>query len=188
MTIEVIASTDEAAWEEAATVYAQLRADAGLPPAAPAGGYVAPPPLVHLREARHDELLRTARDLLSHGHYDFAVIAAQTACEVYVGQAIGELIRRHVRDPLREVIPSLVRGYGMTRGGNAPALWEALTGVKITEMPRWEDYKAHVTRRHRIVHEGLTVTEAQATDSLAAAEAFFSFVREKWEAAPPQSE
>ena len=133
-------------------------------------------------EPRHFALLRTARDLLDRGDYQFTVVAAQTACEVYVEVALSELLRRRPEfGPLGEVIPDLLTSYSLM-DGRGRRVFAALTGHRVSDADFWPNYRLHVERRNRVVHRGDPVTRDEAFGSLGAVESLFAYVAEAWTA------
>jgi len=133
------------------------------------------------RDPRHFELLKIARRLLDEGKREFAVVAAQMACEVYAELAVTDLLKARQLGELEEVIPDLLGGYSfMDRRGQR--LFHALTGRSIQQAEFWTNYKAHIEMRNRVVHRGKEPTHDEANGSIAAAEAFFSYVADAWTA------
>ena len=82
------------------------------------------------KDPRHFELLNVARQLHEEGKSEFAVVAAQTACEVYAEVAIAELLKPRQLGEIGELIPELPGGYSlMDKRGQT--LFHALTGRSI---------------------------------------------------------
>jgi hypothetical protein len=119
-------------------------------------------------------LLAKARGFFNGGDYDYAVVAAQAACEVAVDQAMSDLLARHAPD-LREPIGGLVRSYSLT-DKQGRKLWDALAEDNLAAQSFWDDYKSHVTLRHGVVHRGASVSGAKARESLTAADALIVHV------------
>jgi hypothetical protein len=133
------------------------------------------------RDPRHLELLALARQLRDEERTDLAVVAAQTACEVYAEVAISEMLRGRELGKFEEVIPELLTGYSlMDRRGQL--VFEALTGHKIQQASIWPAYRAHVELRNRVVHRGDEVTTEQAIGSVKTAEAFHEYIAAAWDA------
>lgn len=167
--IEIEAPTLVAASRGAEQIYADLRVRAGLPEAGerPTAAISPLNPLVtfDMQQARFFVL---AERLYDDGHYDFAVVAAQTACELLAEGAIQFAVSRHATEPLAQVIPDLLTSYALLdeRGQN---VWKAATGRSIRE-PKdvWDSYRAHVERRNALVHRGARVSKEDAELSLTA--------------------
>jgi hypothetical protein len=134
------------------------------------------------RDPRHLELIALARQLCEEDKSELAVVAAQTACEVYAEVAVREMLQKRELGEFEEVIPELLAGYSlMDRQGQL--VFHALTGESIQRSPFWSSYKTHVALRNRVVHRGEQVTGDQAADSVRAAEAFHEYIATAWEAA-----
>ena len=113
-----------------------------------------------------------AERMYDEGHYDFTVVAAQTACELLVEGAIQFAVSRHATEPLAQVIPELLTSYSML-DQRGPKVWEAVTGRSIREPKSvWDGYRAHVERRNALVHKGARVTQDEAAESLSATRDF----------------
>jgi len=114
------------------------------------------------------------RALEIESNFEWAVVLAQTACEVYVrdilerwSAALGEeAVDTMQRLPSWNLASAPVRRVFRERTGYTPP----------AEADWWHDYQAHAQRRHRIVHDGDRVTRAEAEDSLAAAKAMIGFL------------
>ena len=125
-------------------------------------------------------LRREANDLLAAGQYDFAVVRAQTSLELYLRAAQAEVCRRRFGD----ASPLVVKHMRATlRDDRTLDLLEALTGQRPNDGSQdwWPSYKLHLQRRHAIVHEGVSVTEEQASDSLAAVDACRGWMLAVWD-------
>jgi hypothetical protein len=132
---------------------------------------MAPHPLLLLffDEPYHNELMQQAKLLLDEGKYPLAVVVAQTACEVLTEQMmslLSEQVDQRVREWIRDRLPRTVD----LDDDRVCALYTALSGDPITAQPFWSDYKQHVKLRHRVVHRGVRVTEADARRSCDAAQ------------------
>ena len=126
-------------------------------------------------DSREYTLMTEAKRVLDIGsNFEWAVVLAQTACEVYVrdilercsatlGEAAVDTVQRLPSSNLASA--SVRRVFREMTGYTPPA-----------EADWWHDYQAHAQRRHRIVHAGDRVTRADAEDSLAAAKAMIGFL------------
>ena len=137
------------------------------------------------RDPRHLELSALARQLREEERSDLAVVAAQSACEVYAEVAVREMLRARELGEFEDVIPDLLPGYNL-KDRRGQRVFHALTGTSIQSAKFWSSYMAHVTLRNHVVHRGRQVTAKEATASIEAAEAFHEFVAAAWEAAPQQ--
>jgi hypothetical protein len=177
--IEVEVPTRTSAREEALRIYEDLRARAGLP-AAQEGLIATIDPLNPLVTFNIEQtgLYVHAERMYDEGHYDFAVVAAQTACELLVEGAIQFAVSRHATEPLAQVIPDLLTSYTML-DQRGPKVWEAVTGRNIREPKSvWDSYRAHVERRNALIHKGARVTRDEAAQSLTATRDFARQVAE----------
>jgi hypothetical protein len=185
--LEIPAATREDAVGQARAVYADLRSRAGLPVAEPLYGFlgrtghypidpIQPPP-------RYVALRQRAQNLLDEGSYDYAVIAAQTACEVLTFEAITDLLKLSSEGgstlsfatawfEKNNRTPSL-------RDDRLRDLWNALAADQIQEARWWSSYQTHVVRRHGIVHRGSEATKSEAEHSLQASADFIEHVASK---------
>jgi hypothetical protein len=124
------------------------------------------------KDPRHFELLNVARQLHEEGKSEFAVVAAQTACEVYAEVAITELLKaRRLGD--RRAHPGATRRL-QPHGQARP---DALPRAHRPQHPArrfWKNYRRHVERRNAVVHKGKEPTDDEALASIGAAEAFFA--------------
>jgi hypothetical protein len=184
--LEISASDQDAAAEQARALYAELRYQAGLPPAdALYGflgrtGYFPTIPVVPL--PRHVELGQRAHKLFDDGKYEYAVVTAQTACERLVFEGINELLDAQGESPISEFARSWFERSSRTpslKDDRLQELWTALTGDKIQKQDWWHGYSEHLVRRHGVVHRGTEPTEAAADESLKATDAFRTHVTVK---------
>jgi hypothetical protein len=178
LALTVQAGTAEIAARNATDTYALLREHGGLRFRDPAplfvvrsGSLLAPP--------RHFEFYALAEALWHKREYRFAVVAAQTACELYLEVAVTELLKARLQDPFASLIPDLLRTFSM-RDQRGQKVWEALTGKRIQEAPCWANYQRHVERRNDIVHDGAEPTPEEALASLGAMAALFEYVADAW--------
>ncbi len=177
--LEIPAPDQDAAAEQARALYAELRQRAELPSADALYGFlgrtghfptipVVPPP-------RHVELGRRARKLFDDGAHDYAVVAAQTACERLVFDGITELLDAQGESPAADFTRLWFERSSRTpslKDDRLQELWTLLTGDKIQEQDWWHAYSEHVVRRHGAVHRGTEPTKAEAEESLKATDAF----------------
>jgi hypothetical protein len=183
VSIEIEAPTTTAADKDARHIYDGLRAGAGLAGAEDGLPAMINPlnPLVTFNMDQTRFFMQAER-MYDERHYDFTVVAAQTACELLIEGAIQFAVSRHASEPLAQVIPDLLSRYSMLdRRGQK--VWKAVTGRSIREPKSvWDSYCAHVGRRNALVHKGARVTEEEAAASLAATR---DFAREVVEAIRP---
>ena len=172
--IEIRAQSHEAAEVEGARIYSRAREVAGLPPA-PALILGALTPL--FADAPHARLLDQADGHVATGRYEWAVVRAQTACEIYAQKALDRIARDLPEN--KKQGSRLFRHTTLLDPGDR-TLFPALTAVASGTQDWWSSYRLHVQRRHEIVHTALSVSEDEAVASLKAARSFIAFLQEQW--------
>ena len=126
-------------------------------------------------QLRDSELLNRADELFEQGHYDLAVIVAQTACEVLVADAMRTLLEGHASDGLFPWLIGRISSYTLVDDATRN-LWNKLTQTEIQSQDWWNAYREHVRRRNGIVHAGERVDGDAARSSLDAARELFAFI------------
>jgi hypothetical protein len=189
--LEIPADSQEDAIDQAKIVYADLRKRAGLQPAEPLYGFLGPtgqfPSIPVVSPPRHVELERRAQQLLEQGSYEYAVVAAQTACEVMAFEAITELLKAEGEaTPLHFAKRwfSANRTFALKEDKQRD-LWNVLAGDEIQKAPWWSAYQEHLVRRHGIIHRGTVPTKSEAEHSIQAASDFRAHVDQKLQEALP---
>ena len=138
----------EAAETEGRELYAQARAVAGLAPAeAQVLGLLSP----IFAAAPHDRLLVEVEVLIDTRRYDWAVVRAQTACEVFATLALDRIARGRVDD---DRAPSTLFRSVSLGDRKDRIMFHELTGVEIAAQAWWPSYDLHRNRRNEIVHAG----------------------------------
>jgi HEPN domain-containing protein len=173
------------AFREARGVYRQTVESAGLP--MPDALEMSMSGFETLIDERVRALARLSRavGLVRDGEHDLAVVVAQTACEVLIREVLTTLVEVRVDD--RELQPWLLERvrYFSLNDDQTRDLWSRLAGSRIQEQAFWPEYKAHVDRRHRVVHRGDTVTPEDADASLRAAGSLLAYVEAALGPVPP---
>jgi hypothetical protein len=126
--------------------------------------------MLHGWGQRYFEILNDiAKRLRDQGHHEMAVVAAQTACEVFTELVVTTTFKNqnigHLAEPVEALMPNYNLGNDRVR-----KLYEALCNDPISQQPFWSRYKTHVKRRHGIVHEGKQTDRAGAEESIKAVE------------------
>lgn len=103
---------------------------------------------------RDQRPLAKAETLLELGRYEEAVVFAQVACETRASAVI--------RDLLASVAPAWLVTEAAGRATNltdsrSQRIFHQVTGRKVQEEPWWPDYREHVQRRHRVIHDAAAV-------------------------------
>ena len=128
------------------------------------------------RQRRDVSLMNEAKRVLnSESRFEWAVVLAQTACEVYV-RDILERRAAQLGDDAEQAVAKLP-GTNLANEQVRRTFHELTGYTPPREGEWWRDYQAHVQRRHRIVHAGGRITRRDAEDSIAAAEAMIEFLR-----------
>src|SRR5215203_1731870 len=102
----------------------------------------------HWHDPGHFELLDYAEGLAKRGVMDrngamFAVIAAQTACEVYAEVAIGELLARRALPPQLEESMLDRLNFSMRDRRELETLGRASPGSESQNQDFWNNSRAH---------------------------------------------
>ena len=107
------------------------------------------------------QLLKTAREMLTRGRYEVAVVTAQMACEISVERVFRTYFRvkdlEHLEAPVEDLLPSFNLANDKVR-----RLYSALTNDHVHREFFWSEYKTMVTIRNKAVHAGARVQESQA--------------------------
>jgi hypothetical protein len=189
----VVADDPDSAWHEAELIYEQLRELAGLANAPSLGGSVtrlqdAPPDAIQKPYASHappqastpqphERVITRAVALLDQGEYEHATIAAQTACEVAIGDAMRRLIARDL-PALQKALEGFIHRQCSLSQPRMADLWQALTGEDMRQAPGnlWNRFDTHRKRRNAIVHEGRAAAREEAEHDVQAAREVCDYV------------
>lgn len=169
-------SDADRARDGAIDVYQRLRRVAGLE-AQPARVVSLERPRRKRKSRRRPDIPlmnEATRVLESESHFEWAVVLAQTACEVYVLDILGRRADQLGGDAMKRV-----EGLPGTNLANESVrrTFHAMTGYAPPEKEEWwSDYQAHAQRRHRIVHAGARVARQEAESSIEAAKAMIDFL------------
>ena len=114
------------------------------------------------------------RVLASGSHFEWAVVLAQTACEVYVRDILERRAAQLGDDALDSV--SELTSTNLA-SDSVRRTFHRITGyTPLNESGWWRDYQAHAQRRHRIVHAGARISRQDAEASIEAANAMIAFL------------
>jgi hypothetical protein len=108
--------------------------------------------------------LGRARELFEEEDYALVVVVAQIHLETQVA-ALVRLVLGDDPSPLVKVVVKNDRGWAPHDRFGQQVL-EALLAVKMSEFPRWEEYKAHVARRNDVAHGGASIDRESSETSL----------------------
>lgn len=123
----------------------------------------------------HQVFLDMAKRLLDQGHQQMAVIAARTACEVCVEEALGKLLKHKGLGLLEESIDDLVPNYNLAND-KLRKLYVTVSGDNIQDAPFWSAFKEFATLRNKTVHEGKWIGRGKAEESLEVASKFVQHI------------
>lgn len=122
-----------------------------------------------------NELMDTARALLTELRFGLAVVCAQTACEITVRHAITTVVEDDGAEIGTLALQSISKFALMDSASKR--MFEYVFGVKPSSLSWWPGYVAHVARRNQVVHLGAVVAEREARDSVAVAEQLLTTIR-----------
>ena len=165
--MEIDAPTAGSGAKQAREIYVALRQGAGLEP--PTGfepvAVVRKNPLLFLHP-RSSTFFGAAERLFNEGFGFAAVVAIQTAFELFMEGAFDYALQLRSTPEVGSAVARLIRHYNMN-DKRVRALWKSLTGHSITEPAKtWEAYAAHLDRRDALVHQGEGLSLNDAADSL----------------------
>lgn len=169
VSMELDEVTTHAVSKEAHAIYERIRHCSGLP-AGTGAEPVAMTPMNRLLmfDPKSSEFFRIAENLYDNGDYLYAVVAAQTAFELHMEGVFEYILHLRGTVQISAAVGDLIRSYNLD-DPKVRKVWEAFTGHKLTEDAKtWTVYKAHLERRHGLVHRGERVSKEEATASLRA--------------------
>jgi hypothetical protein len=162
-------ATTQSVVKEAHAIYERIRRQAGLPPGT-GHEQVAMSPVNRLLmfDPTSGDFFQIAERLYDEGNYLYTVVAAQTAFELYMEGVFEYVLHLRSTVEIGAAIGEMIRSYNLD-DKRVRRLWEGFTGHKLTEDEKsWNAYKAHLERRHGLVHRGERVTKGEAAASLIA--------------------
>jgi hypothetical protein len=114
------------------------------------------------------------RVLDSESHFEWAVVLAQTACEVYTREILEQRAAQLGDSAVDEVdcLPSANLANKAVRR----AFFDMTGYAPPDDADWWSAYQAHAQRRHQIVHAGARITRGEAEASIEAAKALIEFL------------
>jgi hypothetical protein len=172
---ELPGGSDDQAFNEARGLFERLMTEAGLEVPEDLEMVMSGFEVFMIPATRDRQLLEKAVELYGQDEFELAVIVAQTACEVLIADTLRGFLPSHASDELQAWLLVRVRQFSLNDDSTRD-LWDRATGSRISAESFWADYKAHVKRRHQIVHEGSRVSRDEAQASIAVATALFTYV------------
>jgi hypothetical protein len=161
--LEIRAASAVDAKEAAEELLLVGRRAAGLAPEVPTVAWVTPLKDDDASSVRFLEKAEWHMD--DEDEADMVVVAAQIHLEIQVRTLIEQAAEKDGPEWTRVLMNR--RGLGNLNDRQVQDLLRALLGINITEVPEWQDYKAHNVRRNAIVHRGQNVEQAEAEASVA---------------------
>ena len=164
--------TTQSVVKDAHAIYESIRRSAGLPRGT-GHEQVAMSPMNRLLmfDPKSGDFFQIAERLYDEGNYLYTVVAAQTAFELYMEGVFEYILHLRSTAEIGSAIGELIRNYNLD-DKRVRSLWEGFTGHKLTEDEEaWKAYKAHLARRHGLVHRGERVAKDEAAASLTAVNA-----------------
>jgi hypothetical protein len=132
-------------------------------------------PAILLLTPMSHHLLALARQKVTEGEYQFAVVLAQAACELRAEDAIIELMRHRKCEYLSDAVLGIV---DTTSFGNERLrkVFAALTGDDPAQAPWWSGWMKARKLRHDVAHGGEHVTPDKAVSCIDSAAAFIDHI------------
>jgi hypothetical protein len=119
-------------------------------------------------DPKSGDFFQIAERLYDEGNYLYTVVAAQTAFELYMEGVFEYVLHLRSTVAIGAAVGEMIRSYNLD-DKRVRSLWQGFTGHKLTEDEKaWDAYKAHLARRHGLVHRGERVTKEEAAASLTA--------------------
>jgi hypothetical protein len=125
-----------------------------------------------------------ARECLTKGQYQLAVLLSQVACELHTGVALETLMAPYGDPRLSAAVIRLLRSSVTLDHGQVRELWAEWTGerpaghsqLKIDPVNWWAEWKTARDLRDDVAHKGERVSEAQGTAAFEAAEKYIEYL------------
>ncbi|MBJ7330722.1 MAG: hypothetical protein JHC95_12555 [Solirubrobacteraceae bacterium] len=124
-------------------------------------------------------LMAEAERLMNDHYYEWAVVAAQAACEMRTRAAILDAAAPLVGEAMMAEFRQGVRQAALTNPELRRHLHMFLR-VGVTDLADWERHKRHIERRNRIVHRGERVGAVEARESVDACRDALTVVDRAW--------
>lgn len=153
----------------AKAIYERIHKHAGLPPGTGNEPVtMVPTSRLLMFDPKSGEFFQIAERLYDEENYLYTIVAAQTAFELYMEGMFDYVLHLRTTVDIGEAIGEMIRDYNLDNQ-RVRRLWRGFTGHSLTDNEKvWRAYKAHLERRHGLVHRGERVTQAEAAESLKA--------------------
>jgi hypothetical protein len=153
-------SADDAEDRALNIVYAGMRA-ARLPDRVVPIAWVAPVGVLRGGESYLDQ----ANDLLDAEQFGLAIVAAEIHLESQAKTMI-ELAIKRLAPSMEEVFLQHRNNTKISHFAGQNMI-NRFIGVDVRQLPEWESYRAHLSRRNEVAHSGMSFGEEEAADSIA---------------------
>jgi hypothetical protein len=114
------------------------------------------------------KLLTLAGRLIDEGEFGIAIVVAHMACEIATERSLSEAFVAKGLPYLEDLVTEFFNGYNLAND-RIRKLYTTLTGDEVEKAIFWQKFKQSAKRRNKIAHTAVTVTEAEAKESHAAA-------------------
>ena len=111
-------------------------------------------------------MLDAAETLKNQGHYEAAIVTAQTACEVCTEVFLEAGFRNKGITYLADPIESLLRNNYNLNNDRVRGIYKTVCDDQIEQEPFWARFKEHTKRRNDVVHRGVRASQQEAVDSI----------------------
>jgi hypothetical protein len=144
-------------------------------------GFGSAPAILLVTPIAH-HLLAFARQKLTEGEYQIAVVLAHAACEWHTEWALDSLIKLKGAELLGEVTMSLIGDSITLADRRVRKLYGALTGdypagqPGLAPAPWWSEWAEGRELRHAVAHKGKQVTQPPAEAVVALVDAYIAHI------------
>jgi hypothetical protein len=158
--LEVAAGSAQAAEERALGVVYRARRAAGLPDKVVPVAWVAPQGELESGENYLDQ----AEELFEEEKYGLAIVSAEIHLESQAKTMIEMAVKRDA--PSLEEVLLQHRNNTKLRHPAGRKMIQRFLGLKLTQLPEWEEFESHLGRRNEVAHGGKEFGEAEASKSI----------------------
>lgn len=159
--LEIAASSASLAEDRALGIVYRARRAVGLPDRVIPVAWVAPQGQLESGENYLDQ----AEELCDEENYGLAIVAAEIHLDAQVKTMIEMAVRRMAHS-FEEVLLQHPNNVRLQHPAGRKTL-ERFLGIKVSALPEWDEYKAHLGRRNEVAHSGREFGEEEAGRSIA---------------------
>lgn len=165
--MEVAASSARVAEGRALNIVDKARRAAHLPDKIVPVAWVAPQGALEDGENYLDQ----AEDLFEDERFSLAIVSAEIHLESQA-KILIEIAVSRMASSFEEVLLQHPNNTKLQHPAGRKMIQRFL-GLDVARLPEWQEYQAHLGRRHEVVHAGKSFGEAEATASIAAVRAIW---------------